>query len=159
MLKLFEKNMNEKIYNIAEYQLNIWPLDNFSAFGLEMDGEYFQTAEHAFQYLKFVNTNFELAKKIKKAYSPNEARNIAQENKIYKLKNWNDVKYAYMEKILKLKVDQNPEVMEKLLNTKKYSILENCIDEDTDWGVDNNNKGENNLGKILMRIRDEILLK
>ena len=32
----------------------------------------------------------------------------------------------------------------------------NCIDEDTDWGLDNNNQGDNNLGKIWMKIRDEI---
>ena len=50
-----------------------------------------------------------------------------------------------MEEVLKLKVEQNPIVKECLLNTKDYMIAECCVDEDTDWGVDNNNQGENNV--------------
>ena len=63
MIKLFDKDMNEINFNVTDYQLNILPLDNFSAFGLTMDGKYFQTSEHAFQYLKFVETNCDLAEK------------------------------------------------------------------------------------------------
>ena len=46
-------------------------------------------------------------------------------------------------------------VKDVLLNTKDYIIAENCIDEDTDWGLDSNNQGDNNLGKIWMKIRDD----
>jgi len=156
MIKLFDKDMNEIIIRREMYQWEIFPLDSFSAFGLIMDNEYFQTAEHAFQYLKFIDTNKEIADKIKKAYSPNDARNIAHENKKLRIENWQDVKYKNMEKVLRLKVEQNPIVKEVLLNTKDYIIAENCIDEDTDWGLDNNNQGNNHLGKIWMKIRDEI---
>lgn len=156
MIKLFDNEMNEIKLNITDYQLSLLPLDNFSAFGLIMDNEYFQTSEHAFQYLKFVNTNKDLAKKIKDAYSPNAARKIAQENKKYKTKDWTKVKYFNMEKVLRLKVSQNPIVMKKLLATENYIIAEYCTDEDTEWGLDNNNSGENNLGKIWMKIRDEL---
>ena len=65
-------------------------------------------------------------------------------------------KYDNMEKVLRLKVMQNPTVKECLLNTKDYLIAECCIDEDTDWGIDNNNEGNNHLGKIWMKIRDDI---
>jgi ribA/ribD-fused uncharacterized protein len=156
MIKLFDKDMNEIKFNIAEYQLNVFPLDNFAPFGLTMDDEYFQTSEHAFQYLKFVDTNKEVAESIKKSFSPNNARSIAHENKTSRLANWSDIKYEKMEEVLKLKVEQNPIVKECLLNTKDYLIAECCIDEDTDWGVDNNNQGENHLGKIWMKIRDEL---
>ena len=156
MIKLFDKEMNEIKFNIAEYQLNVFPLDNFAPFGLTMDNKYFQTSEHAFQYLKFVDTNKEVAESIKKSFSPNDARSIAHENKASRLANWSDIKYEKMEEVLKLKVEQNPIVKECLLNTKDYSIAECCIDEDTDWGVDNNNQGENHLGKIWMKIRDEL---
>ena len=61
-----------------------------------------------------------------------------------------------MEKVLRLKVEQNPIVKEVLLNTKDFIIAENRIDEDTDWGLDNNNQGNNYLGKIWMKIRDDI---
>ena len=156
MIKLFDSNMNEVTIKREMYQWDISPLDNFSAFGFVMNSEYFQTSEHAFQYLKFVDTNKEIANKIKESFSPNDARNIAHENKECRLPNWSDVKYDNMEKVLKLKVEQKLIVKECLLNTKDYIIAECCIDEDTDWGIDNNNEGNNHLGKIWMKIRDEI---
>ncbi len=156
MIKLFDSNMNEISVKREMYQWDIFPLDNFSSFGLVMDGIYFQTSEHAFQYLKFVDTNKEIASKIKESFSPNEARIIAHENKAYRLINWQEVKYQNMEKVLRLKLEQNPIVKECLLKTKDYIIAENCIDEDTDWGLDNNNEGNNNLGKIWMKIRNDI---
>ena len=156
MIKLFDKEMNEITIERSMYQWQLLPLDNFSAFGFEMNGEYFQTSEHAFQYLKFIETNKDIANIIKKSYSPNDARRIAHENKEYRLPNWSDVKYQNMEKVLRLKVEQNPVVKECLLNTKDYIIAECCIAEDTDWGMDNNNEGNNHLGKIWMKIRNEI---
>ena len=156
MIKLFDKDMNEIIIDRSMYQWQLLPLDNFSAFCFEMNGEYFQTSEHAFQYLKYVDTNKDIANKIKESFSPNDARNIAHENKKFRLSNWSDVKYQNMEKVLRLKVEQNPIVKDVLLNTKDYIIAENCIDEDKDWGLDNNNQGDNNLGKIWMKIREDI---
>ena len=156
MIKLFDKNMNEIQFDITDYQLSLLPLDNFSAFGLVMDNEYFQTSEHAFQYLKFADSNYEIAQKIKNSYSPNVARKIAHENKKYIAANWSNVKYNNMEKVLRLKVEQNSVVKKKLLATKDYIIAEYCTDEDVEWGLDNNNHGENNLGKIWMKIRDEL---
>lgn len=156
MIKLFDNDMNEINIKREMYQWELFPLDNFSSFGFIMDGEYFQTSEHAFQYLKFVDTNKKIANKIKESFSPNDARNIAHLNKEYRLINWDNVKYKNMEKVLRLKVEQNPIVREVLLNTKDYIIAECCIDEDTDWGLDNNKQGNNNLGKIWMKIRDDI---
>ena len=94
MIKLFDSNMNEVTIKREMYQWDIFPLDNFSAFGFVMNSEYFQTSEHAFQYLKFVDTNKEIANKIKESFSPNDARNIAHENKEYRLSNWSDVKLS-----------------------------------------------------------------
>ena len=156
MIKLFDKNMNEIEIKKENYQWDLFPLDNFSSFGLLMNNQYFQTSEHAFQYLKFESTNKEIANKIKDSYSPNDARTIAHTYKSERLPNWKELKYEYMEKVLRLKLEQNPIVKETLLNTKDYIIAESCIDEDTDWGLDNNNLGNNNLGKIWMKLRKEI---
>jgi N-glycosidase YbiA len=157
MIKIFDNNMKELEFDIIEYQASILPLDNFSAFGFELNGEYFQTSEHAFQYLKFNETNPAIAKRIKDAFSPNEARNIAQVNRNLKPKNWLDIKYKNMEKVLRAKMEQNPVVRKKLLATRDYIIAEYCTDKDTEWGLDNNNNGQNNLGKIWMKIRSEII--
>ena len=156
MIKLFDKDMKEIEIKIINYQWQLFPLDNFSSFGLKMDDEYFQTSEHAFQYLKFIETNPAIANKIKEAYSPNEAREIASNLKEYRDPNWSKKKYKCMEKVLRLKTEQNEIVQNVLLSTNNYLIAECCIDEDTDWGLDNNNNGKNNLGKIWMKIREEI---
>ena len=157
MIKLFDKQMNEVKYTIADYQIEVFPLDNFSPFGLIMNGLYFPTSEHAFQYLKFIDTNIELAEKIRKALSPDDARNIAHKNKKYRPTHWQDIKYDKMEEVLRLKVDQNSVVKGVLLNTHDLIIAECCIDEDTDWGINNNNQGDNNLGHIWMKIREDLM--
>ena len=66
--------------------------------------------------------------------------------------NFNEEQEEYLLFLSKM----NPIVKDVLLNTKDYIIAENCIDEDTDWGLGNNNQGNNYLGKIWMKIRDDI---
>lgn len=66
---------------------------------------------------------------------------------------WEKVKLRCMEVIVREKFHQNTELMEKLKN------IPGCIQEDntwndTYWGV-YKGAGENHLGKILMRIRDD----
>lgn len=63
-----------------------------------------------------------------------------------------------MEKILKKKIEQNPYVKETLLNTKDYILVENSP-KDSFWGWGPNKDGENHLGKLWMKLRDELLLK
>lgn len=154
MIKILDKQMKEIEYTAEEYQDNLYPLDNFSPFGLVMNGLYFPTGEHAFQYLKFADTNMEIAERIRNASSPDEARAIAQENKKQRPLNWADLKYKKMEYVFILKAIQNSNIREILKQTNDLTIAECCIDEDTDWGLDKNFQGENNLGKLWMKVRD-----
>ena len=48
-------------------------------------------------------------------------------------------------------------VLNKLLSTNDNIIAECCVDEDTEWGINNNNLGDNHLGKIWMKIRSDFL--
>ena len=59
-----------------------------------------------------------------------------------------------MEKILRCKIEQNPYVLKKLLETKEYTIVEDSP-KDNYWGWGINRKGENHLGKIWMKLREE----
>lgn len=59
-----------------------------------------------------------------------------------------------MEKILKCKIEQNPYVLKKLLETKDYIIVEDSP-KDSYWGWGVNRDGENKLGKIWMKLREE----
>lgn len=68
---------------------------------------------------------------------------------------WNEVKVDVMYAIVKDKFTRNPELREKLLNTGNLELIEGNYWGDTFWGVCNG-KGENHLGKILMRVRKEL---
>ena len=60
-----------------------------------------------------------------------------------------------MEQILWAKFEQNPGLKEKLINTGDAYLEETNTWNDTFWGVCKG-KGQNNLGKILMKIRAEL---
>lgn len=153
MLRLFD-NKKEIKNDINTYLIKIFPLENFSAFGLIMDGIYFKTGEHAFQYLKFKDKK--ICEEIINCNSPYEARALGSKYRDKRISNWSTVKYEYLEKVFKLKLEQNQMVKDALLATKDYLICEYCIDEDTEWGLDKNGDGENRLGKAWMKIRDGI---
>ena len=68
---------------------------------------------------------------------------------------WNDVKIDVMYQIVKDKFFHNPSLKEKLLQTGDLELIEGNYWGDTFWGVCNG-IGENNLGKILMRVRKEL---
>ncbi len=55
------------------------------------------------------------------------------------------------------KFTQNPDLLSKLLATGDAELIEGNTWGDRVWGVDlYRGAGENHLGKILMRIRDEL---
>ena len=153
MLKIFNED-NEIQYDINEYLLKVFPLENFSAFGFSMDGVYFPTGEHAFQYYKYLNE--EIRDRILKCSNPYDARELGRKYKNERVPYWNDIKYDYLEKIFNYKVLQNKMVKDALLATKDFLICEYCIDQDTEWGLDENGNGENRLGKAWMNVRKRI---
>lgn len=154
MLKLFDKNNKEIKYDINTYITDIFPLENFSAFGLTMDGKYFKTGEHAFQYLKYDSE--EIRKEIINSNNPYDARVIGGEYRLKRIENWSEVKYQYLEKVFELKARQDPIVKKCLMKTGDYTICEFCVDEDTEWGLDKNGIGENRLGKAWMNVREKL---
>jgi ribA/ribD-fused uncharacterized protein len=67
---------------------------------------------------------------------------------------WDEMKFEVMEKCLRLKFDQNPGLKEKLVATGDLYLEETNQWKDVIWGVCNG-VGENNLGKLLMKLREE----
>lgn len=66
---------------------------------------------------------------------------------------WDNVKFQIMYEIVKAKFEQNEDLKYKLLATTGH-LEEGNTWGDKIWGTVNR-EGENNLGKILMRIREE----
>jgi ribA/ribD-fused uncharacterized protein len=68
---------------------------------------------------------------------------------------WEKVKEEYMYQIVKAKFIQNPAIADALLETGNALLIEGNTWGDTIWGMCNG-RGQNKLGKILMRVRSEI---
>ena len=61
------------------------------------------------------------------------------------------------QKIVRAKFSQNPDLAARLVATGTMPLEEGNDFGDTFWGVDaKTGKGENNLGRILMKIREEL---
>jgi hypothetical protein len=56
-----------------------------------------------------------------------------------------------------MKFEQNPDIAEMLMATEGFELVEYAPWGDTFWGVGKDHEGKNNLGKILMKIRGELL--
>ena len=68
---------------------------------------------------------------------------------------WHVVNTGIMEEIVRAKFQQNPSLTKMLLATGDRQLVEGNRWHDTYWGVCNG-RGENMLGKILMKVREEM---
>jgi ribA/ribD-fused uncharacterized protein len=92
--------------------------------------------------------------KILAAKTPAEAKRIGKT--VTLRKNWSQIREEVMETGLRAKFQQNPELKKKLIDTGNVDLIEGNTWGDTFWGqVDG--KGENKLGKLLMKIRKELM--
>ena len=68
---------------------------------------------------------------------------------------WNERKLIIMEDLVRIKFTIHPHLNNLLLRTGNAEIVEGNVWKDYFWGTCNG-KGENHLGKILMKIRKEL---
>lgn len=146
--------LSEKVNDIIGfYPREFYPLDNFSSFKVEFNGYLYSTAEEAFQANLFIDEYPKIAEEIKKSHSAHEAQKIRFKYE-EKIKSNSNEMLELMEKILRCKIEQNPYVLKKLLETKDYIIVEDSP-KDNYWGWGMNRDGENQLGKLWMKLREE----
>ena len=141
---------------VGFYEREFYVFSNFSSFQVEWKGRLWQTSEHAYQASHFFDTAPELVEEIFKAKSAHEAFKIAKANTDRAPSNWEEIKVGIMEDIVRNKLQQNPYIMHKLLQTGDRLIVEDSPKDDC-WGWGPNKDGRNELGKIWMKIRNEII--
>ncbi len=139
---------------IGFFPREFYCLDNYSAFKIEYKGFLYGTVEEAYQASAFMGVAEDVVKKIQEAGSPYEAKQISLANKDKKRPDWETEKVVVMEELLRLKVQQHPYVKEMLLKTEDYLIVEDSP-KDTYWGWGPNRDGQNHMGKLWMKLRDE----
>ncbi len=114
-----------------------------------LDGFTYPSSENAYMAYKTVDLDQRLPFT---NCSPKEARFLGQ--KILLRSDWESVKFGIMEDILRIKFHLPG--LKPLLQATYPKHLEETNDwGDKIWGTVNG-EGENNLGKILMKIRDEL---
>jgi len=124
-------------------------LSNFYPTAVEYRGLIFPTSENAYQAAKCKNDDdFIMFVNM----TAGESKKAGQ--KVDLINNWDVRKLGIMREILKSKF-ADPELIRLLSLTDDQLLVEGNTWGDTYWGVCNG-KGENNLGKELMLIRDEI---
>ena len=147
-----KEKMNEVI---GFYPREFYCFDNFSSFKVKYDGYLYSSVEEAYQALGFKESAPNIYQEIINCYSAHEAQKIAYANKDKRRKDWDEIKVGIMEELLRCKIEQNPYVKKKLLETKDYTIVEDSP-KDSFWGWGEDRNGNNQLGKLWMKIRDEI---
>jgi hypothetical protein len=148
---------NRKIDNdeqIFFYEQDFYVFSNFSSFKLIWQGIEFDTSEAAYHWSKFMYCE-KIQKEILSAKSAHEAFKIAEKNKFFIRKYWNEVKISVMEDILWAKVKQHPYVFKKLIESGKRELIEDSWRDDF-WGWGESHNGRNELGKLWMKIRKKI---
>lgn len=127
-------------------------LSNFAAYQVQYDGEVWMTAEHAYQAQKFNDS--ELKDRIKNCSSAYAAKLFASEHEDEVHDDWLEVNASIMQEILQAKLDQHPDIKNKLGASRDMTIIEDS--DDKFWGRGPENNGENMLGKIWMELRKDI---
>lgn len=140
---------------VAFYDREFSPLSNFSSFAVEWRGVKWPTSEHAFQASLFMDKFPDIVWEIYSANSAHDAKKIAERNLYLLAPDWEEQSIPVMEEIVRAKLEQNPYVMKKLLQTKDLPIVEDSP-KDAFWGWGPNRYGRNELGKIWMKLRDEV---
>ena len=133
-------------------------LSNFYRSPIHHQGINYPTAEHLYQALK--TTERSMRKKISSLNTPGKAKRMGKT--ITLRKDWEGIKIIAMRWVIGLKFDQNLELQQLLLATEGSILVEGNYWHDNFWGNCKCPKckqidGKNNLGKILMRKRFQLL--
>ncbi|MFZ1302173.1 MAG: NADAR family protein [Candidatus Microsaccharimonas sp.] len=140
---------------VGFYEREFYTFSNFSSFQVDWEGRRWPTSEHAYQAARYMGTSPEFVEKIFNARSAHEAWEIAQSNKQHDRQNWPEIKAEVMLDICRHKLQQNPYVKHKLLLTNDELLVEDSpIDSFWGWGPDG--QGRNELGKVWMKLREEL---
>lgn len=133
-------------------------LSNFTYFEVPMiyGDLIFPSNEHFYQAMKFPKGS-EYREKISKHPSKGLKKYVSALKEYWRA-DWDEVKLGVMEYGLRYKFSENnTNLRQKLLNTSRIELIEYNYWNDTFWGVSlKTDQGENNLGKLLMKIREEI---
>ena len=128
-------------------------LSNFEPCKINAFGYTYQSVEHAYVAAKSTVSEHHLL--TWSCDTPGQAKRLGREVELRT--DWEEVRLYYMRTFLEQKFSPGSELRAKLDATKGIELIEGNHWGDTFWGVCNG-VGKNNLGLLLMAIRDDISL-
>lgn len=163
------------------YMSNYWGAHLDKKWSLRIDGLDWPSTEHYFQAQKFKDKDYR--EEIRLANTPNKSKALGNQrllsgylskttlnpnttetvNEIIKKykdqgvkmrKDWDEVSRDVMKKAVLAKFQQNPHLLKQLQETGNALLVEHSRDKI--WGDGLDDSGKNRLGRILMRVRDEL---
>lgn len=129
-----------------------------------VDGEYLfvlPSGEHCFQSMKVAASamndaqKFEWMTKMAAAPTPGQSKYLGRSINI-DIQKWNAMAYRCMQRTQELKYTQNLELAKLLMDTGDAKLIEGNFWGDQLWGVDDKGMGKNQLGIILMELRENL---
>lgn len=128
-------------------------LSNFWLAEVEMDGVVYPCVENAYQAAKTFDYK---RREMFRSLTPGQAKREGQKSLMRP--DWDQVKVMIMTTLVTNKFDRSKSLQERLLQTGDLELIEGNTWGDVFWGVCKG-KGENNLGKILMKVRAELVAR
>ena len=144
-----------------------------SSFRTQIFGEidvWFNCAEQAMMWSKaMLFSDYETAQQVLAEKHPKEQKNLGRMVQPFNQQLWDDKKFQLIVNINKCKFAANKHLRNRLLETTKTKMLVEAAPWDSVWGigmgVDDPNildqskwRGENLLGKSLMKVRESIMI-
>lgn len=136
---------------INSFRNEYYFLSNFYEAPVTYNGITYKNNEAAFQAQKVAPSKEAMLEF--KDLNPAEAKKLGR--KVSLRPDWENVKVQIMRDLVYAKFDQNPDLLEKLINTGDEYLEEGNTWGDRIWGVVNG-VGANLLGQILMEVREEL---
>lgn len=126
---------------------------NFALSAVKLNGKRWPTVEHYFQAQKFAGAPH--AEAIRKAKSPGIAARMGRDRSQKLRRDWESVKDSIMFAGVRAKFLQHSALRDLLLATADAKLVEHT-DRDDYWGDGGDGSGKNMLGRILMKVREEL---
>lgn len=126
-------------------------LSNFYAAVVELDGLEYSSTEHAYQAAKTLDPAEREVIRTSKKF--NEAKRLGK--KVTLRPDWEQIKFQVMEDLVRQKFTKHEHLKTMLLETGEQYLEEANNWGDKVWGTCKG-VGHNHLGKILMKIREEL---
>lgn len=137
--------MINQFFGPYRFLSNFWPAE------VKYDGHLFPSVENAYVAAKCNNPLLypEIA-----SLAPSAVKRYGR--KVILRPDWEEVKVPIMRTLVCQKFEKHPDLMHALCSTHPEHLEEGNTWGDTFWGTCNG-KGQNQLGKILMEIREELV--